>query len=56
MSGAQINRELPVPPRLLGGLDPKVFNPSPEEWEFLRTTVSNDEREIKERVLAAQTQ
>lgn len=55
MGKAQITHELPVPPKLLGELDPAFFKPTPEEWAFLRAVISNDDNTVVERVASAQS-
>lgn len=56
MGKEQIKRELVNLPNPAASLDPAVFNPSPEEWTFLRTAVSDNDEEIKRRTLAAQAE
>ena len=55
MSKAQITRELPVPPKMLGELDPAFFKPTPGEWTFLRAVVSNDDDAVLGKVASAQS-
>ena len=50
-----VTKELKAPPaNATFALDPALFQPSTEEWEFLRATISSDDQEIKGRVLAIQ--
>ena len=47
------DRDVPSPPKQKI-LDESYFNPSEEEWAFLKTTICRDEKEIRRRVLEAQ--
>lgn len=50
-----ITKELTQPPaNALFTLDPSLFQPSAEEWEFLRATIASDDEEIRKRVFAIQ--
>lgn len=50
-----ITKELTQPPaNALFDLDPSLFQPSPEECEFLRATVATDDEEIRKKVFGIQ--
>ena len=51
---SNITRELAVPPRPAGPLDVARFMPSEAELAFLKKVISEDEEEVKKRVLEAQ--
>ena len=51
---SNITRELAVPPRPAGPLDVARFMPSEAELAFLKKAISEDEEEVKKRVLEAQ--
>lgn len=37
-------------------LDPSFFNPSHEDWEFMRRTISKNDEEIRKRVFEVQAE
>lgn len=52
----EIERELPISLKLIGPLDLAFFKPSSDDWAFLRAAISEDDDEIRRKVLAAQSQ
>ncbi|PCH37045.1 hypothetical protein WOLCODRAFT_140696 [Wolfiporia cocos MD-104 SS10] len=53
-SKPEIRPESQVDPALIRPLDPSLFAPSEREAAFLRTTISEDETEVKRRVMEVQ--
>lgn len=50
----KITRELAQPPQAPPALNAELFKPNEAEWAFLHTAVSNDDEEVKRRVIEVQ--
>lgn len=54
MAATTVAREYSVTTDLIPPLDPSRFKPTQQELEFLKSTISDDEDMIRERVLEVQ--